>query len=57
MDGLNVDVGQPYLQLPKEGITGGLSISHDGEYVVAMAMLPRAAEKVVDMKEAVAVHG
>jgi len=33
-------VGQPYLTLPREGVTGGLSISHDGEYVVAMAMLP-----------------
>ena len=32
--------GQPYLHLPNEGVSGGLSISHDGDYVVAMAMLP-----------------
>ncbi|KAF8542905.1 4'-phosphopantetheinyl transferase superfamily [Trichophaea hybrida] len=37
--------GQPYLQLERdgEGVKGGLSISHDGEYVVAMAMLPPPA--------------
>lgn len=35
-------VGQPYLAVlqGREKKLGGLSISHDGEYVIAMAMLP-----------------
>ncbi|KAI5845540.1 4'-phosphopantetheinyl transferase superfamily [Tricharina praecox] len=54
--------GQPYLTLPREGITGGLSISHDGEYVVAMAMLPPEKGTMAEWvkgrrEEAVAVHG
>lgn len=32
--------GQPYIYLPQDEALGGLSISHDGEYVVAMAMVP-----------------
>ncbi|KAH8146134.1 uncharacterized protein LAJ45_09824 [Morchella importuna] len=34
--------GQPYLSVSRgsEKAVGGLSISHDGEYVIAMAMLP-----------------
>lgn len=38
-------VGQPYLSVlqGREKAVGGLSISHDGEYVIAMAMLPAAA--------------
>ncbi|CCX09695.1 4'-phosphopantetheinyl transferase superfamily [Pyronema domesticum] len=40
--------GQPYLQLIKENVTGGLSISHDGEYVVAMAMLPPSVPEPVE---------
>ncbi|KAL7275468.1 hypothetical protein RUND412_001596 [Rhizina undulata] len=32
--------GQPYLYLTETGATGQLSISHDGEYVVAMAFIP-----------------
>jgi len=43
--------GQPYLQLRKEGVTGGLSISHDGEYVVAMAMLPSQQQQQQEMME------
>ena len=60
-DGNSV-IGQPYLTLPREGITGGLSISHDGEYVVAMAMLPPEQSAMAEWvqgrrEEAVAVHG
>lgn len=35
-------LGQPYLSVlwGQERALGGLSISHDGEYVIAMAMLP-----------------
>lgn len=38
-------VGQPYLAVlrGRERELGGLSISHDGEYVIAMAMLPAVA--------------
>jgi hypothetical protein len=37
-----IGAGQPYLSVSRgpEKAVGGLSISHDGEYVIAMAMLP-----------------
>lgn len=40
--GLIEGVGQPYLSVlqGREKAVGGLSISHDGEYVIAMAVLP-----------------
>ena len=59
--GVDACTGQPYLQIPGEGITGSLSISHDGDYVVAMAMLPAfqqmAAAAESGGEDAVAVHG
>jgi hypothetical protein len=52
------------LQLLEDGVTGGLSISHDGEYVVAMAMLPpkepgtiaRMAQEAQEAQEAQAAQ-
>lgn len=47
-----MDSGKPYLAV--EGRQGGLSISHDGEYVVAMAMIPASTNTMqADMMGAV----
>ncbi|TGZ82893.1 4'-phosphopantetheinyl transferase [Ascodesmis nigricans] len=53
-----LDSGKPYLAVG--GREGGLSISHDGEYVVAMAMIPPALPDPMSpqmMRQNVALSG